>query len=134
MDCNHLPPSSNFDPPTVTVWGDGSPTREFLYVEDAAEAILLATERYDKGEPVNLGSGNEISIKELVELIRRLTGFTGEIVWDTSKPNGQPRRKLDVSRAEREFGFRARFPFEEGLRKTIEWYVTNRQGRQQGNQ
>jgi len=122
-DTDHLPRASNLDPPTITVWGDGSPTREFLYVEDAAEAILLATERYDKGEPVNLGSGNEISIKELVELIWKKTGFTGEIVWDTSKPNGQPGRKLDVSRAEREFGFRAQMPFEEGLSRTIEWYV-----------
>ncbi len=107
----------------IIIWGDGSPTREFLYVDDAAEGILLAAERYDKAEPVNLGSGNEISIKELVGLIRRMTGFTGEVVWDTSKPNGQPRRKLDVSRAEREFDFRAQTPFEEGLRKTIEWYL-----------
>jgi len=123
IDRNDLPPSSNLHPPTITVWGDGSPTREFLYVEDAAEGILLATELYNKEEPVNLGSSQEISIKELVELIRRLTGFTGEIVWDTSKPNGQPRRKLDVSRAEREFGFQARVPFEEGLRKTIDSYA-----------
>jgi GDP-L-fucose synthase len=109
--------------PLIVVWGDGSPTREFLYVEDAAEGILLAAEKYDKGEPVNLGSSHEISIKEVVELIQWMAGFTGKIVWDTSKPNGQPRRKLDVSRAEQEFGFRACVPFEEGLRKTIDWYV-----------
>ena len=106
----------------VVLWGDGSPTREFLYVEDAAEGILLAAERYNSSQPVNLGSGFEISIKDLAELIGRLTGFEGRFVWDTSKPNGQPRRALDVSRAEQEFGFRARTRFEEGLRKTIEWY------------
>ncbi|MEI8189038.1 MAG: GDP-L-fucose synthase [candidate division NC10 bacterium] len=106
----------------VTVWGDGSPTREFLYVEDAAEGILLATERYDGEAPVNLGSGMEISIQELVRVICRLTGFNGEVVWDTSQPNGQPRRCLDTSRAEALFGFRARTPFEEGLRRTIAWY------------
>jgi len=94
--------------PTVTLWGDGSPTREFLYVEDAAEGIVLATEQYDKPEPVNLGSGQEISIKDLADLIKYLTGYKGAIIWDTTKPNGQPRRLLDVSRAEREFGFRAR--------------------------
>jgi len=110
----------------VELWGDGSPTREFLYVEDAAEGILLAAERYNGSEPVNLGSGNEISIKGLANLITRLTGFQGELVWDPSKPNGQPRRALDVSRAEQFFGFRARTPFEEGLRRTIEWYRKNR--------
>ncbi len=110
----------------IVVWGDGSPTREFLYVEDAAEGILLAAESYNGAEPVNLGSGNEISIKDLVRTIARLTGFTGKLVWDTSKPNGQPRRALDVSRAENAFGFRARTPFEEGLRRTIEWYKANR--------
>ena len=106
----------------VILWGDGSPTREFLYVEDAAEGITLAAEHYNGSEPVNLGSGYEISIKDLAELIARLTGFSGRLVWDTSKPNGQPRRALDVSRAEQFFGFRARMPFEEGLRRTIEWY------------
>ncbi len=110
----------------VVVWGDGTPTREFLYVEDAAEGILLATERYNSGEPVNLGSGFEISIRELAEMIARYTGFTGRIVWDTSKPGGQPRRRLDASRAEREFGFHARTPFEEGLRRTVEWYLAER--------
>lgn len=106
----------------VVVWGDGSPTREFLYVEDAAEGIALATERYNDSEPVNLGSGYEISIKELAERIARLTGFEGRLRWDTSKPNGQPRRALDTSRAEARFGFRAAVNFEEGLRRTIEWY------------
>ncbi|MEW6092448.1 MAG: GDP-L-fucose synthase [Chloroflexota bacterium] len=112
----------------LVVWGDGSPTREFLYVEDAAEGILLASEQYNDPEPVNLGSGNEISIKSLAELIARLTGFDGKLVWDTSKPNGQPRRALDVSRAESLFGFRARVSFEEGLRRTIDWYRQNRLG------
>lgn len=107
---------------SIEVWGDGSPTREFLFVEDAAEGILLATERYNKSEPVNLGSGMEISIKDLVTLIANLTGFTGELVWDASKPNGQPRRQLSVERARREFGFEARVGFEEGLRRTIDWY------------
>ena len=106
----------------VVLWGDGSPTREFLYVEDAAEGILLAAERYNQAKPVNLGSGMEISIKDLAELIARLTGFEGDFIWDTSKPNGQPRRALDVSRAEKYFGFRAQMPFEEGLRRTVEWY------------
>jgi GDP-L-fucose synthase len=106
----------------IVVWGDGSPTREFLYVDDAAEAIVLAAERYDGTEPVNLGSSREISIRDLVELIARLTGFAGHIRWDSSKPNGQPRRKLDTSRAERLFGFRARVSFEDGLRETIGWY------------
>jgi len=108
----------------ITVWGTGSATREFLYGEDAAEGILLAAERYNKPDPINLGAGFEISIKDLVELISRLTGFKGEILWDTSKPDGQPRRMLDTSRAEREFGFRAKTPFEEGLRKTIDWYIS----------
>jgi GDP-L-fucose synthase len=110
--------------PSIEVWGDGSPTREFLYVEDAAEGILLAAEKYNGSEPVNLGSGMEISIKNLVTLIARLTGFEGELIWDKSKPNGQPRRRLNVERADREFGFTARVNFEEGLRRTIEWYKT----------
>ena len=110
----------------IVAWGDGSPTREFLYAEDAAEGILLATERYNASEPVNLGSAYEISIKELVEMIARLTDFEGEIVWDTSKPNGQPRRKLDTSRAQERFGFEAQTRFEEGLRETIRWYEQTR--------
>lgn len=109
----------------ITLWGDGTPTREFLYVEDAAEGILLAAERYNDNEPVNLGSAQEISIRDLAELIARLTGFEGKLVWDTNKPNGQPRRALDVSRAEKYFGFHAQMPFEEGLRRTIEWYRQN---------
>lgn len=113
----------------VVAWGDGSPTREFLYVDDAAEGILLAAERYDKPEPVNLGSGMEISIKDLTETIARHVGFKGEIRWDKTKPNGQPRRRLDVSRAEREFGFKAKTSFEEGLKKTVEWYRQHRHGR-----
>jgi len=106
----------------IVVWGDGSPTREFLYVEDAAEGIILAAERYDDSESVNLGSSHEISIKELIEVIAGLTAFDGRIVWDTSKPNGQPRRCLDTSRAEKAFGFRATTVFVEGLARTIEWY------------
>ncbi len=106
----------------IVAWGDGSPTREFLYVEDAAEGILLATERYNKSDPVNLGSAFEISIKDLLETIVRLTGYEGRITWDTSKPNGQPRRKLDTQRAEAEFGFRSHTSFEEGLKRTIAWY------------
>jgi len=110
----------------IIVWGDGSPTREFLYVEDAAEGILRASESYDGPDPVNLGSGTEISIKDLAEMIARLTGFTGKLVWDTSKPNGQPRRGLDVSRAEKLFCFHADTPFEDGLHRTIEWYRRKR--------
>ena len=106
----------------IVLWGTGKPTREFLYVEDAAEAIVLATERYNGRDPVNLGSGMEISIKDLATTICRLTGFNGEIVWDASQPDGQPRRALNVEGAERLFGFRARTNFEEGLRRTIEWY------------
>jgi GDP-L-fucose synthase len=144
MPVNLYGPGDNFDPASshvipalikkcvdareagadhVVVWGDGSPTREFLYVEDAAEGILLAAERYNESEPVNLGSAFEISIKDLAELIVKLTGFSGRIEWDTSQPNGQPRRKLDTSRAKERFGFEARVRFEEGLRKTIEGYV-----------
>jgi GDP-L-fucose synthase len=110
----------------IVVWGDGSPTREFLYVEDAAEGVLRASERYDGAEPVNLGSGNEISIKNLLETIVRLTGYSGRVVWDTSMPNGQPRRGLDTRRAEQYFGFKAQMSFEEGLRRTVEWYRQNR--------
>lgn len=106
----------------IVAWGDGSPTREFLYVEDAAEGILLAAERYDSSDPVNLGSAVEISIKDLTETIARSVGFTGEVRWDTSKPNGQPRRKLDVSRAAERFGFESHTSFEEGLQRTVEWY------------
>ncbi len=107
----------------IVVWGDGSPTREFLYVEDAAEGILLSAERYDGREPVNLGSAFEISIRELAQVIARLTGFEGRIRWDTSKPNGQPRRKLETSRAREHFGFEATVSFEEGLRRTVQWYT-----------
>jgi GDP-L-fucose synthase len=106
----------------IILWGTGNPTREFLYVDEAADAILLATERYDGNEPVNIGSGHEIRVGDLATLIAKLTGFQGKIVWDPAQPDGQPRRALDVSRAERLFGFRARMPFEEGLRRTIDWY------------
>ena len=106
----------------IVCWGTGSATREFLHADDCAEGILLATEKYDKSDPVNLGAGFEISIKDLMEKICDLTGFRGRIVWDASKPDGQPRRCLDTTRAEREFGFRARIGFDEGLRQTIEWY------------
>lgn len=107
----------------ITVWGTGIPTREFLYVEDAAEGILLASERYNKPDPVNLGAGFEISIKDLVILIVKLTGFKGRILWDNIMPDGQPRRMLDTSRAEKEFGFEAKTNFEEGLKRTIDWYI-----------
>ncbi len=110
----------------VQVWGTGRATREFLYVEDAAEGIVLATERYDLPEPINLGSGMEISIRELAELIAGVVGYEGKILFDLGKPDGQPRRCLDTTRAEKYFGFRARTPFEEGLRKTIEWYLESR--------
>jgi GDP-L-fucose synthase len=143
LPVNLYGPGDNFDPNTshvipalvkkfveavstgataVEVWGTGSATREFLYVDDAAEGILLATERYDGAEPVNLGAGREISIRDLAEVIARETGFKGEIVWDASKPDGQPRRALDVTRAAELFGFRARVDFLDGLRRTIEWY------------
>ena len=104
------------------VWGTGKASREFLYVEDAAEAIVLATERYNKPDPVNIGAGFEITIKDLVELIVQSSDFEGRMIWDKSKPDGQPRRCLDISRAEKEFGFKVKTPFEEGLTKTIEWY------------
>jgi GDP-L-fucose synthase len=110
---------------TVTLWGDGSPTREFLYVEDAAEGLVLAAERYDDPAPVNLGAGFEIAIRDLAALIARKTGFRGDIVWDPSKPNGQPRRLLDVSRARERFGFVARTPFDVGLERTIAWYQSH---------
>jgi GDP-L-fucose synthase len=106
----------------IVAWGSGKPTREFLYVEDAAEGIVLATEKYDRPEPVNLGAGFEISIKDLAGLIRELAGFDGRIEWDTSKPDGQPRRRLDVSKAKKEFGFEAKVDFREGLQRTIDWY------------
>ncbi len=110
----------------VTLWGDGSPTREFLYVEDCAEALLLAADRYDGAEPVNLGTGEEIAIRDLAGLVAELTGFEGEIEWDTSRPGGQPRRRLDVSRAAELFGFRARTALREGLERTVRWYVGER--------
>jgi GDP-L-fucose synthase len=110
----------------IVLWGDGSPTREFLYVEDAAEGIVAAAELYDSPEPVNLGSGVEISIRDLAHKIAELAGFRGRIEWNTTQPNGQPRRRLDVSRAEKEFGFRAKTSFDEGLRRTIVWYLANR--------
>lgn len=143
MPVNLYGPGDNFDPTSshvipalvkkcvearnrgdaaIEAWGDGSPTREFLYVQDAAEGIVLAAERFDGAEPVNLGSAYEISIKDLTEMIARLTGFEGRIVWDATKPNGQPRRKLDTSRAKALFGFESRVAFEEGLRHTIQWY------------
>ncbi len=145
LPVNLYGPGDNFDPETshaipaiirkcveaertsskeIILWGTGSPTREFLHVDDAADGILFAAERYDGPEPVNLGSGMEISIKDLAALIANLTGFHGQIVWDTNQPDGQPRRSLDVSKAERLFGFRACIHFEEGLRQTINWYKT----------
>ena len=147
LPVNLYGPGDNFDPVTshvipalirkcatavaegsneIVLWGDGSPTREFLYVEDAARGIILATELYGKPDPVNLGSGMEASISELAAKIAGMTGFSGRITWDTTQPNGQPRRCLDVSRAAREFGFRAATPLDSGLRKTIEWYHSNR--------
>jgi GDP-L-fucose synthase len=110
----------------VVLWGDGSPTREFFYAGDAARGIVLAAERYNQREPVNLGAGMEISIKNLAHLIADLTGYSGDIVWDTSKPNGQPRRALDVTRAKEYFDFEAVVPFEEGLQRTITWYKKHR--------
>jgi GDP-L-fucose synthase len=110
----------------VVIWGDGSPTREFIYAGDAAEGIVMAAEKYDGPEPVNIGSGMEISIKDLAELIARLIGYEGKLVYDTSKPNGQPRRALDVSRAREYFGFTAKMSFEDGLKQTIDYYISNR--------
>ncbi len=110
----------------ITVWGTGKPTREFLYAEDAAEGILLASERYNRPDPVNLGAGFEISIKDLVSLIAKLTDFKGRILWDHSMPDGQPKRMLDTAKAEKEFGFKAKTDFEEGLKKTVDWYLTNK--------
>jgi GDP-L-fucose synthase len=110
----------------LPIWGDGSPTREFLYVEDAASGIVAAAENYNGDLPVNLGSGYEISIKNLTEMIVKLTGFQGSLVWQTDKPNGQPRRGLDVSRAKELFGWGAQVPFEEGMKRTIEWFKANR--------
>jgi len=145
LPVNLYGPRDNFDPQTshvipalirrfhearqqglrqVTLWGDGSPTREFLYVQDAAEGILLAAERYDKPDPVNLGTGIEISIRDLAAKVAHLTGYDGQILWDPSLPGGQPRRRLDVSRAEREFGFRARTSLDDGLRQTLDWYLS----------
>jgi GDP-L-fucose synthase len=111
----------------MTLWGDGSPTREFLYVEDAAEGILLAAEQYDGNLPVNLGTGEEVAIRDLAEMIAAEVGFTGKILWDTTKPNGQPRRCLDVSRAKQLFGFQARHSLRDGLKKTVQWFRTNRE-------
>jgi len=110
----------------LALWGDGSPTREFLYVEDAADGIVTAAEGYNGAEPVNLGSGQEISIRELAEMVARMTGFSGKLVWQTDRPNGQPRRALDTSRALEYFGWKAAMPFEEGMRRTIDWFREHR--------
>jgi GDP-L-fucose synthase len=147
LPVNLYGPGDHFEPPTahvipalirkcvdareagrdeIVVWGTGKATREFLFVEDAAEAVVLATSRYDGAQPVNVGAGFEISIEELVERIVALTGFGGRVVWDRSKPDGQPRRCLDTSRAQREFGFRARTTFEDGLERTVRWYLAER--------
>jgi len=126
LDTSHVIPAlvrkMLTSPGEVVLWGDGSPTREFLYVEDCAEGLVLAAERYDGPEPVNLGSGREISIRELAELVADVTGFEGEIRWDTSMPNGQPRRSLDASRARALFGWEARTPLREGIERTVAWY------------
>jgi GDP-L-fucose synthase len=147
LPVNLYGPNDNFDPETshaipaiirkcvdavntgsleIVLWGTGKPTREFLHVDDAAEGILLAAERYNGAAPVNLGSGMEISIADLAALIAKITGFEGRIVWNKNKPDGQPRRSLDVTRAQEEFGFRARIPFEKGLKETVEWYRASR--------
>jgi GDP-L-fucose synthase len=146
LPVNLYGPGDNFDPKTshvipalikkcidakregqdhIEVWGTGAATREFLYVEDAAEGIVLATQQYNKSDPVNLGAGTEISIKDLVEKIAELTEYKGEIRWNTNNPDGQPRRCLDTTRAQQEFGFKAQTKFDEGLNKTIDWYITN---------
>jgi GDP-L-fucose synthase len=109
----------------ITAWGTGKPTREFLYVQDAAQAIVLAAERYEKPDPVNIGSGQEISIRHLVNMIKELVGYEGEVEWDTTKPDGQPRRFLDTTGAWHEFGWRAQTPLREGLHRTIDWFMTN---------
>ncbi len=111
---------------SVTLWGDGTPTREFLYVDDAAEGIVAAAERYEGADPVNLGSGEEISMKSLAETLRDLTGFSGDVVWDATQPNGQPRRRLDTSRALERFGWKATTPLAQGLRQTLDWYLAER--------
>lgn len=147
MPVNLYGPGDNFDPKSshvipalikkcadakennddhITVWGTGKASREFIYVEDAAEGIILATEKYDKPDPVNIGAGFEIKIKNLVELIVKLTGFKGKVIWDKTKPDGQPRRLLDTSKAEKEFGFQANMDFEKGLKNTIEWFQQNK--------
>lgn len=118
--------STHQSPVTISIWGTGKPSREFIYVEDAAEGILLATEKYNKSDPVNIGAGLEITIKDLVNLIVQLTGFKGKVIWDSSKPDGQPRRMLDTSKAKEEFGFTAKMNFEDGLKNTIEWYKDNK--------
>ncbi len=109
----------------ITAWGSGKATREFLYVEDAADAIVTASEKYEKADPVNLGAGQEISIFDLVYLIKNIVGYKGEVEWDTTKPDGQPRRSLDVNRAWNEFGWRASTTFQDGLRKTVDWFIQN---------
>jgi GDP-L-fucose synthase len=134
MDTSHVIPAlilkmyhaKSIGSEQIVVWGDGTPTRDFLYVEDAAEGIVLAAEKYDKSEPLNLGSGREVSISELVELIRGLMSFEGTIVWDRSKPNGQPRRCVSIERAKKELGWSPRVSLEEGLRKTIQWFLSSR--------
>ena len=117
--------AKRYNKPFVEVWGTGTASREFLYVDDAARGIILATERYNKPEPVNLGAGMEITIRDLVDLIQELTHYSGEVRYDASKPDGQPKRSLDVSRAQKEFGFEAKMPFREGLKRTIQWYERN---------
>jgi len=155
LPVNLYGPGDNFDPATshvipalikkcfdaidsdadhIICWGTGNPSREFIYAADAAEGILLATEHYNGSEPVNIGAGFEITIKELVEKIVKLTGFTGQIRWDSSKPDGQPRRRLDVSKAKQYFGFESKTSFDEGLKATIDWYRANHKQLQSGYQ